>query len=153
MDLAIFRAIYRGGEFMQIFLVLVMTTFIGINSAHGSSCAAKVHIVSEYIQWKKDYQKFLSRYDDMSSSERFKQGKKSIKVVLEKMQALAEKALIPLPESTFIHAKGLVNEIEAGRMARTTAIPILKSSLKALEASMEEMITKAQWRNPSCNIT
>lgn len=143
----------HGGEFMHTLLVFVMASFIGINSAHGSSCAAKVHIVTEYIQWKKDYQMFLSRYDELSSSERFNQSKDSIKIALEKMKALSEKTLVPLPESTFVHAKGLLNEIEAGRMARTTAIPILKSSLKALETSMEEMITKAKWNNPTCNIT
>lgn len=138
---------------MHAILVFVIMSFIGINFAQGSGCAAKEHSITEYFQWKKGYQKFLSQYESLNSSERFEQSKDSMKVVLEKMRLLAEKTKVPLPQSTFIHAKELLSEIEAGRMARTTAIPILKSSLKTLESSMEEMIAKAKWINSSCNIT
>lgn len=91
-------------------------------------------------------------YDNINTGEKFATSKDSLKDVLDKMKVLSEKTLIPMPETTVVHARGLLNEIEEGRMARTTALPILKSSLKKLESSMDEMIAKAQWKNPGCDI-
>lgn len=137
-------------ELLVVFVILIF----GQNVAHSSSssCKSKESIATEYLEWKKDYQKFLSKYEDLDASEKLQSSKESMKDVLDQMRTLSEKTLIPMPEKTFIHATGLLKEVEEGRMARTTALPILKSSLKTLESSMDEMMAKAQWKNPTCNL-
>ncbi|MES2769001.1 MAG: hypothetical protein V4596_07640 [Bdellovibrionota bacterium] len=137
---------------MKTLLTALMILFVF--EAHGSatSCSSKENIATEYREWKKGFQKFILDYDNINAGERFATSKDSLKIVLDKMKVLSEKTLIPMPETTVVHARGLLAEIEEGRMARTTALPILKSSLKKLETSMDEMIAKAQWKNPACHI-
>lgn len=139
---------------MKELLVVFVTLVSSLSSlrANGSNCSAQESAATEYLEWKKNYQKFLSKYEDLNASEKLESSKESIKDVLDQMRILSEKTLIPMPEKTFIHAQGLLKEVEAGRMARTTALPILKSSLKTLESSMDEMMAKAQWKNPTCNL-
>ncbi len=139
---------------MKALLVVFFIFIFGpsIAQANGSNCRTKESIATEYLEWKKDYQKFLSKYEDLGASEKLESSKDSMKDVLSQMRELSEKTLIPMPEKTFIHATGLLKEVEEGRMARTTALPILKSSLKTLESSMDEMMAKAQWKNPTCNL-
>ncbi len=138
---------------MRTLLTALMVLFVF--EAHGSatSCSSKESIATEYREWKKGFQKFILDYDNINVGERFATSKDSLKIVLDKMKVLSEKTLIPMPETTVVHARGLLTEIEEGRMARTTALPILKSSLKKLETSMDEMIVKAQYHNPKCDIT
>ena len=137
---------------MKTFLVALIFSQSAFSIAYSSdtSCSPKESIATEYVQWKKSYQKLMNTFDGLSASERFDSSKDAIKVVLDKMLAFSESTAVPLPKATFSHAKGLLTEVEAGRIARLTAIPILKSSLKTLEVTMDEMIAKAQWKNPSC---
>jgi hypothetical protein len=140
---------------MKTFLIgLVLfgsVTHNSVANAQGSSCSAKENIAAEYLEWQKSFHKFLSEYESLNASKRFEVSREALKNILVKMQIFSDRTSVPMPISTVSHAKGLLTEIEAGRMAHLTANPILKSSLKKLEDSMNEMISKAQWINPSCN--
>ena len=140
--------------FIQSLIAIQLSSMIhsSVALAEKSPCSIKESIVSEYYLWKKGYQKFLLEYEDLNTSKRFTFSKDAIKNVLLKIQSLSADTLIPLPESTVAHAKELVTEVEAGRIAKSIANPIMKSSLKKLEDSMDEMIDKAQWKNPTCNL-
>lgn len=137
---------------MKAFVAALVISQCALSTAHSSdtACSTKESIAVEYIQWKKGYQKLISTYDGLSSSERFDSSKDAIRSVLDRMREFSLKTTVPLPKDTYTQARGLLKEVEAGRIARMTAIPILRSSLKTLETSMDEMIVKAQWKNPAC---
>lgn len=118
-----------------------------------TSCRSKQNIATEYIEWKRDYQNLVSTFDGLSNDERFDTSKDAIRTVLEKMRIFSKRTAIPLPKETYSQARALLKEVEAGSIARLSAIPILKSSLKALEKNMDEMLNKAQWEHPGCKIS
>lgn len=118
-----------------------------------ASCKSKQNIAVEYIEWKRDYQNLVSTFDGLSSDERFDTSKDAIRTVLEKMRIFSKRTSVPLPQESYSKARALLRQVEAGNIARLTAIPILKSSLQALEKNMDEMLQKAEFGHPGCKIT
>ena len=87
---------------MKELLVVFVTLVSSLSSlrANGSNCTAQESAATEYLEWKKDYQKFLSKYEDLNASEKLESSKESIKDVLDQMSVLSEKTLILMPEKT-----------------------------------------------------
>lgn len=131
---------------------ILVSLYQPAESAQRSDCVMQEALTNEYIEWKRNFHKFLLDYETLNSSERFTTSKDSLKNILQKMQVFSDRTLVPVPQATYSHARGLLTEVEEKRMARTTALPIMKSSLQKLETTMDDMLAKAQWKHPNCDL-
>ncbi len=142
----------------QIYFVLGLILFLpnlGAASAMSpekSKCFRLENSAKSYKAWKNDMQRFLTDYDSLNEKARFDVSQSALKKVVKLTKEFAKDSGLRAPDSLITQSEQLLSDVASGYTPPRAAMKVMKSGLIRFEDRMDDMIFRAQAKNPNCEI-
>lgn len=118
-----------------------------------AKCYGKEISAERYNAWKKDFEKYLSDYDSLNESARFDVSRKALKKIVVLTNNFSSESGVRAPVKLVTQSEQLLADLDSGNISPSSAIKVMKSGLIHFEDSMDDMIFRAQAKNPNCKIS
>ena len=97
-------------------------------------------------------QRFLRDYDSLNEKAQFEVSKSALKKIVELTKDFARDSGLRAPENLIEQSERLLIDVKAGYIPPRSAMKVMKSGFIHFEDKMDDMIFRAQAKNPNCEI-